>query len=292
MNLSIFQFYYNIAFNQELIKINSEFLGNKELLDEGFIYYKDLGQYVNHIMEVEDPVDPVFSITKINRGDFILLKLEDNKKAVLSELRDYKTKKSDEDFKIYLKSIFDELDKYYIKINTSPDFIFKNIIKSHLDSLITDLKILFIDVSGHHKLFNHILTINYENTFFGCKDLKMSFFKELYTSTYELNLIDDSVIDEETFINVLTSPTPISDSPIVFLSPNAVVSYYLESIEVFFNNLNPNRIEQSGMFLNKQKTPITSTILYASKSRASEKAKSQYSNIDFHIDALKKQFLE
>ena len=291
MRAYIFQLYHDIAFNEELKILSTKFLGNSDLIDKGYFYYPDKDEYVNFEM-IEDSENAFFSSSIITRNDFISINLEQNRKEVLSYLKELKTETSLEEFKSYLKVNFDELDKAYLRIKRATDFSFEDIITSHIEKLITDLKILFEDVSGHHKLFNHILQINLSTTYFGCKDLKWSFFKELYVSTYEMNLIDDSVIDEHTFITVFTTPKPVPESQIIFMCGNALVAHYLESLEIFFNNLNPNSIEQSGMFLSKQKTPLTSSIIYASKSRASEKAKSKYSNIEYNINLLKEQFLE
>ncbi|WP_445738366.1 hypothetical protein [Mariniflexile sp.] len=69
MNLSVIDFYFNIAFNSELDNVLASFLNNKELLDNGFEYLPEYDYYLKDKVEI-DSDNPKFVLTIIDKEKY------------------------------------------------------------------------------------------------------------------------------------------------------------------------------------------------------------------------------
>ena len=103
-------------------------------------------------------------------------------------------------------------------------------------------------------------------------------------------MIDDSLVTEEMFIDVLTSIKPANESTITFIKTNPIVACYLKGIEIFFNNLNSVTIENSNCFINKNGKSINRSDLYAAKSRGGTYP--IFQDIKDGIDELVEEYLK
>lgn len=84
------------------------------------------------------------------------------------------------------------------------------------------------------------------------KDVKPKHLRKLYDVTVLLNVIDDEMVSEEEFFNVLTLPQlPDSTNKILFNVNNRHAVYYLNTIAVYFNDFKPSKISRSQSFIKK-----------------------------------------
>ena len=286
--LQSLQYYFTIAYEDKLIDLTKSFY-NSGLEEKGFFYNKDRDEYVSFDMLV-DSDDPIFDITVINKEKFISLELNKNKKIFIEDLKSKQETSEEKDFTSFLSGVYNDLNGIYIKLGEFRGQVYYDMVIVHLESVIKDLRSLFWLVLQHHKIFNVILSSTDGISFFETKDLKRSFFIKLYELSYKLNLIDDTEVDEVTFIDVLTTPKIDLEKQIKFSAPNYLISHFIDEIGVFFNNLNPKRIGESGMFLNKYNKPILASDMYSAKSRTPQNANEKLSNISSQIKKLKKEY--
>lgn len=275
MPQSYLQFYSDIAFQNGLEKLMSEFLGNKQLLDNGFEYLKEYDYYLMEEM-VSDAEDAVFEMTIINREKYLRDILLEQRKNL------YNVLKSTPDC---LKGTLDELNIVFTKIESQEEHTYFAIIIEELKNVVGDIKLQYSNIIEHHPIYNKIRRVNSSLSYFQCKDLPYSFFEKLYELTYSLDLIDDVIVTEEEFTNVFTSATP--ESHIRFIKPNPIIAFYLKEIEVFFDNLNSVTIEKSQLFLNKQGKPLKSADLYTALSRGTDKNTVEKNRIKTKVEELK-----
>ncbi|WP_405211202.1 hypothetical protein [Dokdonia sp. Asnod2-E02] len=284
------KFYNDLAFNNKLEELSNSFYNNAELLDKGYFFDGDRNEYVNFEL-IDDSVNAKFHNDIINIEKFIQQRLEDNNEQFYGYLRKLNNTSEEDDFKIYLNSVYDDLLKIYFKIQENSECSYFDIILDHLIDVFKDLKFLFSSVIEYHRIFTKIASLNNEVSLFQFKELKRSFFEELYEVASNLNIIDDIVVEEDTFIDVFTTPRQNEKLFIIFRSPNYIVTHFLEEIGIFFFNLNGKTIGDSKMFLNKSQKPFTANDLYAAKSRVPHKAKPKLSTITSQIQMLQKKFL-
>lgn len=287
--LNSLKYYFDIAFQDKLNDLIKSFY-NSGLEEKGFFYYQDRDEFVNFEM-LHDSDDPIFTTTVIDKEKFVLTELNKNKKEFLQDLKDHQQSIDDKELDNYLSRIYNELYGIYLKLSEFRGQGYYDIVLVHLESVIKDLRSLFWSTVQHHKIFNIILSSNEGVSFFETKDLKRSFFIKLYEVTYKLNLIDDTEVDEVTFVDVLTTPKIDLEKHITFSAPNYLISHFINEISYFFNNLNPKTIGDSAMFLNKQNKPLTAGDLYASKNRTPSSAKSKLQTISESIQELKEEYL-
>lgn len=281
MKINPFQFYYNIAFNEELEIILSSYYNNKELLDDGFEFLKEYNYYFKDEIII-DGDNPTFAISIVKKTDYFRQKLKEEK------LNCYKVLSGDKD---ELINYFNKLNSIFIKIEGLETNEFTEILIEHLKEIIIDLKIQYSYLVGHHNLFNRIRQVNEIMSFFQCKELPYSFFKDLYNKTLELDLVDDIVTTEQVFIDVFVTDFHDGNNEIVFIKSNYIIAYYLKEIECFFNNFNAITIEKSKAFFNKQNKPLRSNDLYTALSRGKGKNNEYLEKINQGIRILKSKYL-
>ncbi len=283
---TVLRYLEDILFFNGIQDVLNTFLGNAELISNGYDYLKEYDYYLKDEMII-DAENPVFQITIINRDDFFKKYLETNKQDIYDYLE---CNEGDQNFQVILVKVYDDLNTYIKKLEAI-ETKFNETIKHHLIALVEDFRIKF-PIVQIHKIFKHLNDSSGFISFFQYKDLKASFFEDLYEVTCKLDLIDDIAVLEETFYDVLTSSKPNPQQKIFFIKKNHLIAYYLKEIEPFFNNLNPVTIEQSKCFFNKQGKQLTSTDLYASLSRNKDKDLDLLKKIKLKLDELKKVHLK
>lgn len=290
MTTDFIQVYYEIAFENALEVYQKSYLNNQDLLDKGFIYFKERDEYT--LFELIGAFeDHNMSITTITREKYIIDYLNKIKKGFLKQLKNNQIQMERKDFSKLLESKFFDLNLIFKKLNSRVDFDFQELTISHFKELIWDLKLLYQFEIEHHKLYNNILEINTARSYFDCKELPYSFYERLYEISYTIDIIDDVVTEEEVFIQVFITPQPNTNLIIRFTKSNPVVAYFLNKLQEFFNGLTFIAIEKSGMFYNKQNKPLNATDLSAAKSRASKKLESEFKRIDSYFTELRSDYL-
>lgn len=278
----------DLLFSDGISQLKASFYGNKELLENGYDYYKEQDNYVKFdLVELENSESPEMVATIMNRTDFFELYLKQNQNSLYEYLQ--KTE-SNSNFSDDLNELYNYLNSY-IKKATLLDVLFKDIINAYLTQIVQDLKIKYPIVESH-RVFRVLNKKNGFLSYFQYKDIKASFFEDLYEVTYKLDLIDDVEVLEETFYEVFTTSVPNPEFKITFNTKNHLIAFFLKEIEQFFNNLNPVTIERSGCFYNKQGKKLNSTDLYTSLSRNIGKDSDKLNRISYHINELKKVHLK
>lgn len=278
----------DLLFSDGIKQLEVSFYGNKELLEHGFDYHRDQDNYVKFdLVELENSESSDIVATIINRDDFYELYLKKNQNLLYKYLQNIE---GSGNFSDDLGELYNYLNSCFKKA-TILDGTFKDLISSYLTLIVQDLKIKYPIIESH-RVFRVLNKRNGFLSFFQYKDLKASFFEDLYELTYKLDLIDDVEVLEETFYEVFTASAPNPELKIVFNSKNHLIAFYLKEIELFFNNLNPVTIERSGCFYNKQGKKLKSTDLYTALSRNKEKDSYLLERITYQISELKNLYLK
>lgn len=287
-NLNYLFYLEDIIFRDGLKTIMNSFLSNTKLLEEGYDFYPDLDSYNKFdLHEIDGSIEPLMTVLTVNRSSFLEEYLNHSKHSLLNLLN---KNKNEINFQHELNEVYNNLSSFNKKLSYS-DFNYKDIIEKHLNQLVKDLRIKFPIIESH-KIFRIFNEYNGYISFFQFKDLKATFFEQLYETTYKLDLIDDIEVSEELFYDVFTCSKPNPDQKIFFRAKNYLVAYFLKEIEPFFNNLNSVTIEKSKCFYNKQGKLLTGNDLYTSLSRNKGKEAHSIKKINFHIDSLKKTYLQ
>jgi hypothetical protein len=161
---------------------------------------------------------------------------------------------------------------------------YNELIQVELFNIISSIKFKYSYLVPSHKAFIQIVdNLNNINSIFQPKpEIKRTFFKKLHSLLIDLDLIDDIVVSEVVFLDVMTSVKPHLDSKIIFTKTNPIIACLLKEVEPFFNNFNAVSIEKSQCFFNKQNKVLKSNDLYTALSRSSS------SNHDYFIRIKKK----
>jgi hypothetical protein len=288
LNLNPLKYLEDIIFFDGLETIMASFLNNQNLLEEGYTYHEQIGTYDKfELHEFDDSNNPSMTVTTIDKNIFLEQYLDDCKKMLFQLLKEKDTEST---FSAALVKVYNDLNGL-IKKQSYSDSNYNDIIELHLIKLVEDLRIKFPIIESH-KVFRVLNNTNGFISYFQFKDLKASFFEELYEVTYKLELIDDIEVLEETFYDVLTSSKPNPEQRIIFITKNHLIAHYLKEIEPFFNNLNAVTIEKSKCFYNKQGKPITCADLYTSLSRNKDKDLDYIKKIKHNIHILQKAYLK
>jgi hypothetical protein len=280
-----------MLFVNSIDAVKSSFIGNQTLIKNGYSYIPEYEQYEKEQL-FEEGVSPVFVSDYIEREQFLerLLSFENtsiykNIETEILEILDEQEKAT------YLMSVYNDIQvllRCVLKLDDEEVIL----IEDKLIEIIHNLKDRYSSIVKYHDVYKYLIKES-DVTFFKNKDLKYSFYKDLYELAYTLYLIDDTEIDEVDFISAFSSPNPqILENKIRFSKNNYVVAYFLESLKPFFNGFTHTAIEKSGVFLNKQNKPIKSTDIYASLSRGKNKIEDEKSKIDSHILNLKNEYLK
>lgn len=289
---SVLSFYFDMLFVNSIQDIKDSFIGNSTLKSNGYSYIQEYSCYMKDEMVEDNGSMPVFVTDIINREEFLdrLINFENTciYKIIETEISKRETK---QDKATYITKVYDDIQVLLKRVLNLEDNGVR-LIEDKLIEIILNLKDRYSTIILYHDVFKYLIKES-DATFFGNKDLKYSFYQELYELVYTLDLIDDTEIEERDFINAFTSPKPqILENKIRFSKNNYVVAYFLESLKTFFNGFTHIAIEKSEVFLNKQNKPIKSTDIYASLSRGKNKIENEKSKIDTHILNLKNKYLK
>lgn len=283
---SPFKFYEDLIFNKECSNLSDAFYvetiytkgynlvieRNKEFWFEAWLNKQDISEMI-HYEQYLNKVLKYNTKQALELLDELVLKLDEPVAKKFLNIQ----------FNL-LNSLIEKYDEDMNDCNPE--------VRTELISIISDINIKYSHYQLTHKALRK-LTHRRDNifSFFQIKsELKSSFFEKLYDVTITpLNLIDDIEISEEVFIEVFTSPKPLSK--IQFIKPNATIAFFLKEIEPFFENFNSTTIEKSSSFLNKQGKVLTSTDLYTALSRNKDKKDNDFIKIQHEINLLKKQYL-
>ncbi|MHB1107917.1 MAG: hypothetical protein ACYCZ2_16300 [Lutibacter sp.] len=280
-----FKFFEDLIFNNS---INS-------VLD---LFYTQTIITENYNLIIERNKDFIFEswIGKNDTSD--LINYNKHFKLVLN----YNTKKSFECLDNYLKNLEESKKKIFLNVQLNLMFScinkiesedlndFKVVVLNTLFTIVSDIQLKFSHLISYHKVFIKTIdnSTNINSIFQPKPEIKRSFFKKLYNLSIDLDLIDDTIVYEDVFLDVFTSAKPQKDSKIIFIKSNPLAAHFLKEIEIFFNNFNAVTIEKSECFVNKQNKVLKSTDLYAALSRGKEGNQDYFNRINLEISALKK----
>lgn len=281
------KFYEDLIFNKEYSKFGDAFYAET-------IYTKDYRLVIERNKEFlfEAWLNKQENTDMIHYEHYINKVLKYNTKQALELLNELVLKLDEPEAKKFLLIQFNLLNSLIEKCDEDMN-AFNPEIRCELISIISNINTKYSHYQLTHKVLRK-LTHRTDNifSFFQIKsELKVSFFEKLYdVAVTPLNLLDDIEISEEVFIEVFTSPNPLSK--IQFIKPNATIAFFLKEIEPFFDNFNSTTIEKSRSFLNKQGKVLTSTDLYTALSRNKDKNNNDFIKIQNEINLLKKQYLK
>lgn len=285
-------FYFDMLFVNNIEHVKSSFIGNSTLQNNNFSFIKNQNYYIKEEMVEDDGIAPVFVTDIIRREDFLkrLLNFE-NISIYISVENEVSTKQIKQDKATYLQKVYDDIQvllKRVLKLEDGEALL----VEDKLIEIINNLKDRYSSIIAYHDVYKYLIRES-DASFFENKDLKYSFYQDLYVLAYTLYLVDDTEVEEVDFIKAFTSPNPqILESKIRFSNTNYVVAYFLEALKPFFNRFTHTAIEKSEVFLNKQNKPMSSGDIYTALSRGKNKIENEKSKIDTNILNLKNKYLK
>jgi hypothetical protein len=285
-------FYFDMLFVNSIQSVKDTFIGNTTLQKNGYSYIQEQGYYMKEEMIEDDGNMPIFATDIINKNDFFIRLLNFVNIIIYKKVEnEVLNLLSEQEKATYLMNVYNDIQVLLKRVLKLDDEDVR-LIEEKLIEIISNLKDRYSQVITYHNVFRYLINES-DATFFKNKNLKYSFYQDLYEMAYTLFLIDDVEIDEQDFIESFISPTPkILENKIRFTENNYVVAYFLESLKPFFNGFTHTAIEKSEVFLNKQNKVLKSTDIYASLSRGKSKNESEKSKIDKHILKFKNEYLE
>ncbi len=292
----ILSFYNELIFHNGIEQLKVDFENWGKYKDQGYTFKKEINLPIQGVFKPANwcpPSDSDYSVHfDVELFDYLKHRLKKENSSLLKKAETIQFKLSPETFKELLNNAYLLAEKYLKKINKSNDNIIpKNqleIVSSNLNNVIADLKMKF----SNEILIQETSKTNQKTiySFFDPVIEKAFFFKDLYKVTYELSIIDDVEVSVESFQNVFTEPKPTDN--IQFTCNGSIISYYFESIQCFFKQLSPKKIEESNAFLSKQGKVITKQNLYTSKERGKHKYLDFKERIDEQVEILKSTYIK
>jgi hypothetical protein len=90
--------------------------------------------------------------------------------------------------------------------------------------------------------------------------------KKIYDIALDNKVFDEEIVSENIFLDIFTSNNPESlEGKIHFSCNNQIATFFLDSIQVFFNSLSHSQISKSKSFYNKNGKPLNQNDLYKAK---------------------------
>ncbi len=291
-NNQILSFYFDLLFVNSIESLKASFVGNSTLRNRGYEFIPVYDYYMKDEMVEDNGATPIFVTDIIKREDFLNRILVFEKTSILEKIEDKISALDSIPAKQdVLSELYDGLNsllKRAGKIENDEIFL----IESSLLQILNSLKDRYGSILEHHPVFKYLAKES-DVTFFKNKDLKYSFYVDLYEVAYSLDIIHDDEIDEVDFINAFTAPNPhLLEKKIRFTQNNFIVAYFLEQLKQFFHGFTHFAIEESKVFHNKQGKPLKSTDIYAALSRGKTKNENEKSKIDSKISDLKSKYLK
>lgn len=90
-----------------------------------------------------------------------------------------------------------------------------------------------------------------QSSFFNIKPIKRKLLVQIYDAAIDLQIFDDEIVSEETFINVLSGNPTQTDEVLVFKCNNYLAMHFIHSIQPLFNELTQAQIGRSKSFVSK-----------------------------------------
>ncbi|WP_418512630.1 hypothetical protein [Corallibacter sp.] len=288
---TVLSFYFDMLFVNSINAVKSSFIGNQTLINNGYSYIPEYEQYEKEQL-FEDGVSPVFVSDYIEREQFFERLLNFENTSIYKNIEAEILKSLDEKEKAtYLTNVFNDI-KVLLKRVLKLDDDEVRLIEDKLIEIISNLKDRYSSIILYHNAYSYLIKET-DITFFKNKDLKYSFYTDLYEIAYSLYLIDDVETEERDFINAFSTDKPqVLENKIRFTQSNYIVAYFLEALKPFFNGFTRVAIENSNVFLNKQNKPFTSKDLDTAMSRGKDKNIEEKTKIDSLISELKNKHLE
>jgi len=248
---SVLSFYFDMLFVNSIQEVKDSFIGNSTLRGNGYSYLQDHNYYIKEDMVEDDGTMPIFVTDIIKKEEFLkrLLSFENTSiyKNIENEFSVVETK---QDKITYIHKVYDDIQVLLKRVLKLEDDEVR-LIEDILIDVINNLKDRYSSIIKYHNVFKYLVKET-DVTYFKNKDLKYSFYVDLYELAYTLYLIDDTEIEELDFVNAFTSPNPqVLENKIRFSKNNYVVAYFLEALKPFFNGFTHSAIEKSEVFLNK-----------------------------------------
>ncbi|EDP96740.1 DUF6617 family protein [Kordia algicida OT-1] len=291
-NKQLLSFYYDLLFTYGIASIRDSFIGNETIKNKGYSFIQEHDYHMKDEMVEDDDLMPTFVTDIIKREDFLNRLMQFENSSINSELETQLNSKGLKKEKLnLLNQFFDDLKVLLKRIDNIEDRD-SEAIRTSLLEITSKVKQRYQLIVSNHDVFKYLVKDS-DITFFKNKNLKYSFYQELYELAYSLYLIDDIEIEESHFVEAFISPKPSTlINKIRFSANNMIASYFLESLKPFFNGFNHITIEASEIFLNKQGKVLKSTDIYASLSRGKNKYLNEKKKIDSGISELKKKHLK
>ncbi|MGC4041207.1 MAG: hypothetical protein QM710_10580 [Flavobacterium sp.] len=288
-NQNLLHYLYKLLFLDGIEELMSTYLNNKDLVAEGYDYFEQSGYYMKlDLIESNNNNADLIVSGIVDRQAFLNRFLLLNRDRLYNYFKNLENESPDE-LEVFLNEYYNLLSNYHNKAN-SDNGNYSTPIRNEIETIVNDLRIQF-PIIEYHKVFKILTKVNDSISIFQPKELKASFFEELYSITCNLDLIDDVLVPEEMFYDVLVSSKPNSESKILFIKKNSLIAYYLKELEPFFYNFNPVSIEKSKCFYNKQNKALNSADLYTSLSRSNNNDEIYFKRITEKINQLKSKHL-
>lgn len=288
---TVLSFYFDMLFVNSIDTVKSSFIGNQTLIKNGYSYIPEYEQYEKEQL-FEDGVSPVFVSDYIEREQFFERLLNFENTSIYKNIEAEILESLDEQEKAtYLTNVFNDIQVLLRRVLKLDDDEVR-LVEDKLIEIISNLKDRYSSIISYHNAYSYIIKET-DITFFKNKDLKYSFYTDLYELAYSLYLIDDVETEERDFINAFSTDKPqVLENKIRFTQSNYIVAYFLEALKPFFNGFTRVAIENSNVFLNKQNKPFTSKDLDTAVSRGKGKNIEEKTKIDSLISELKNKHLK
>lgn len=285
-------FYFDMLFVNSIKLLKDTFIGNTTLQKNGYSYIQEYDYFMKEEMVADDGNMPIFVTDIIKRNNFLDKLLNFENSIIYKKIQYEILELTIEGEKTtYLTNVYNDIQVLLKRVTKLGDEDV-NLIEEKLIEIIKNLKDRYSQIITYHNVFKYIINES-DTTFFKNKDLKLTFYQDLYEMAYTLFLIDDVEINEQDFIEAFISPTPmLLENKVRFIESNYIVAYFFESLKPFFNGFTHTAIEKSGVFLNKQNKVFKSTDIYASLSRGKGKNENEKSKINKYISKLKEEYLK
>ncbi len=273
-------FFESFLKNDKLIKYESMFydypinLSQENFREQGYIKYLN-DSYID---------EPVSTIEYFNETLNKLLKAQVFTSKLLLEER-----KDEIEYFNIKPNIFAQKQLEIIqnlKVKTGSITVCRGIILESLNILEEEIKKFNSVISQETSRFTNIKT---NNPFFE-PVVHRKTLQKLYDVALDNRIIDEEVVTENDFLNILTSNDPeVLENKFIFSCNNQVATFFLNTMNVFFLNLTHSKISKSKSFINKNGKIFNESDLNTAKTRYSEKTTNKvFLNIQKDIEKLMK----
>lgn len=274
-------FFESFLKNDKLIKYESMFyeypinLSQENFREQGYIKYLN-DSYID---------EPVSTIEYFNETLNKLLKAQVFTSKMLLEERKDEIEYFNIKPNIFAQKQLEIIKK--LKVKTGSITVCRGIILESLNILEEEIIKFNSIISQEPSRFTNIKT---NNPFFE-PVVNRKILQKLYDVALDNRIIDEEVVTENAFLNILTSNDPeVLENKFIFSCNNQVATFFLNTINVFFLNLTHSKISKSKSFINKNGKIFNESDLNTAKTRYSEKTTNKvFLNIQKDIEKFMKK---